>query len=56
MADKVATDFLSKVRAKGKQAMSWFRDIVKQTQRAAFPASTGRRELTTGDRNTGVTR
>ena len=54
MADKVATDFLSKVKAKGKQAMSWFRDIVKQTQRAAFPASTGRRELT-GDRNTGAT-
>ena len=54
MADKVATDFLSKVKAKGKQAMSWFKDIVKQTQRAAFPASTGRRELT-GDRNTGAT-
>ena len=54
MADKVATDFLSKLKAKGKEAMSWFKDIVKQTQRAAFPASTGRRELT-GDRNIGVT-
>ena len=41
MADKVATDFLSKLKAKGKEAMSWFKDIVKQTQRAAFPASTG---------------
>jgi len=54
MADNVATDFISKVRAKGKQAMSWFRDIVKQTQRAAFPASTGRAELM-DDRNTGIT-
>ena len=54
MADKVATDFLSKVKAKGKQAMSWFRDIVKKTRAAAFPASTGRAELM-DDRNTGVT-
>lgn len=54
MADKVATDFLSNIRAKSKQAMSWFKDIVKKTQRAAFPASTGRAELT-GDRNIGVT-
>ena len=54
MADKVATDFLSKIKAKGREAMTWFRDIVKQTQRAAFPASTGRKELT-GDRNIGVT-
>ena len=54
MADKVATDFLSNIKAKSKQAMSWFKDIVKKTQRAAFPASTGRAELT-GDRNIGVT-
>ena len=54
MADKVATDFLSNIKAKSKQAMSWFKDIVKKTKRAAFPASTGRAELT-GDRNIGVT-
>jgi hypothetical protein len=54
MADNIATDFISKVKAKGKQAMSWFRDIVKQTQRSAFPASTGRAELM-DERNTGVT-
>ena len=54
MADKVATDFLSNIRAKGREAMSWFRDIVKKTRAAAFPASTGRSELT-GDRNIGVT-
>ena len=54
MADKIATEFLSNIRAKSKQAMSWFKDIVKKTQRAAFPASTGRSELT-GDRNIGVT-
>ena len=54
MADKVATDFLSNIKAKSRQAMSWFKDVVKKTQRAAFPASTGRSELT-GDRNIGVT-
>ena len=54
MADKVVTDFLSKVKAKGQQAMSWFRDVVRKTRAAAFPASTGRAELT-GDRNIGVT-
>jgi len=53
MADKVATDFLSNVRAKGKEAMSWFRDIVKKTRAAAFPASTGRAEIM-DERNTGV--
>ena len=53
MADKVATDFISKVKAKGKQAMSWFRDIVKKTRAAAFPASTGRADLM-GERNTGI--
>ena len=54
MADKVATDFLSNIKAKSREAMSWFKDVVKKTQRAAFPASTGRSELT-GDRNIGVT-
>ena len=54
MADKIATDFLSRVKAKGKQAMTWFRDIVKKTRANAFPASTGRAELM-DDRNTGVT-
>ena len=53
MADKVATDFISKVKAKGKQAMSWFRDIVKKTRAAAFPAATGRADIM-DDRNTGV--
>ena len=53
MADKVATDFLSKVKAKGKQAMSWFKDIVKKTRAAAFPAATGRSDIMS-DRNTGV--
>jgi hypothetical protein len=53
MADKVATDFISKVKAKGKQAMSWFRDVVKKTRAAAFPASTGRAELM-DERNTGI--
>ncbi len=53
MADKVATDFLSNIKAKGKQAMSWFRDVVKKTRAAAFPASTGRAEIM-DERNTGV--
>ena len=54
MADKIATDFISSIKAKSKQAMDWFKSIVRKTQRAAFPASTGRAELT-GDRNIGVT-
>ena len=53
MADKVATDFISKIKAKGKQAMSWFKDVVKKTRAAAFPASTGRADLM-GERNTGI--
>ncbi len=53
MADKVATDFLSNIKAKGKQAMSWFRDVVKKTRAAAFPASTSRAEIM-DERNTGV--
>ena len=47
MADKVATDFLSNIKAKSRQAMDWFKSIVKKTQRAAFPASTGRKDLKT---------
>ena len=54
MADKIATDFISSIKAKSKQAIDWFKSIVRKTQRAAFPASTGRAELT-GDRNIGVT-
>ena len=54
MADKIATDFISSIKAKSRQAMDWFKSIVKKTQQAAFPASTGRAELT-GDRNIGVT-
>ena len=54
MADKIATDFISSIKAKSRQAMDWFKSIVKKTRAAAFPASTGRSELT-GDRNIGVT-
>ena len=53
MADKVATDFLSKIKAKSGQAIDWFKSIVKKTQQAAFPAATGRRDIMT-DRNIGV--
>ncbi len=54
MADKIATDFISKIKAKSSKAIDWFKSIVKKTQQAAFPASTGRREIMT-DRNIGVT-
>ena len=53
MADKIATDFISKIKAKSGQAIDWFKDIVKKTQQAAFPAATGRKDIMT-DRNTGV--
>jgi len=53
MADKIATDFISKIKAKSGQAIDWFKDIVKKTREAAFPAATGRRDIMT-DRNTGV--
>ena len=53
MADKIATDFISKIKAKSGQAIDWFKDIVKKTQQAAFPAATGRRDIMT-DRNIGV--
>ena len=54
MADKIATDFISKIKAKSKDAVKWFKKIVKRTQRAAFPAKFGRQDIMT-DRNIGVT-
>ena len=45
MADKVATDFISSMKAKGRKALDWFKKIVTKTQRAAAPASFGRREI-----------
>ena len=53
MADKIATDFISKIKAKSGQAIDWFKSIVRKTQRAAFPATTGRKDIMT-DRTTGV--
>ena len=53
MADKIATDFISNIKAKSKKAIEWFKKIVKDTQRTAFPASTGRKEIMT-DRNIGI--
>ena len=53
MADKIATDFLSNIKAKSGEAIKWFKNIVKRTQRAAFPAATGRKEFT-GDRSIGL--
>ena len=53
MADKIATDFIANIKAKGKKAIDWFKSIVKDTQRAAFPATTGRKEIMS-DRNIGV--
>ena len=53
MADKVATDFLSQVKAKSKQAMDWFKTIVSRTRRAAFPARTARDEIMQ-ERNVGI--
>ena len=54
MADKIATDFISKIKAKSKDAVKWFKSIVKKTQRAAFPAKFGRQDIMS-DRNIGVT-
>ena len=53
MADKIATDFISKIKAKSGQAIDWFKSIVRKTQRAAFPATTGRKDIMT-DRTTGI--
>ena len=51
MASKITTDFLKTVKARSKDAMSWFRDIVKKT-RYAIPGKVGRKELMS-DRNIG---
>ena len=45
MADKIATDFISDMKAKGRKALDWFKKIVTKTQRAATPASFGRKEI-----------
>ncbi len=50
--NKVTTDFLSTVKANSKDAMTWFRDIVKKTK-DIIPGAYGRKELT-GDRNVGA--
>ena len=42
MADKIATDFLTKIKAKSGEAIKWFRDIVMQTRLKVLPAATGR--------------
>ena len=47
MADNVATEFISSMKAKGKEALGWFKKIIKRTQRAVIPASTGRKEILT---------
>ena len=49
MADKIATDFISDMKAKGQGAISWFKKIIKKTQRAAMPAAVGRKEILTDD-------
>ena len=46
MADKIATDFLTNIKAKSGEAIKWFRDIVMQTRRKVLPAATGRLEFT----------
>ena len=53
MADKVATDFLSKIKAKSGEAIKWFKSIVKKTQKAIVPAAAGRKEIMK-ERTTGV--
>ena len=55
MADNVATEFLSNMKARGRKAMDWFKKIVTKTQRAVVPAKTGRKEILT-DRNIGIDR
>jgi hypothetical protein len=45
MADKIETDFLKQVKAKSREAVKWFKDLVKQTTKAAFPAMTGRKDI-----------
>ena len=55
MADNVATNFLSSVKAKGRKAMNWLKGIINRVRRGSKPPSDSRRELMT-DRNTGVIR
>ena len=45
MADKIETDFLQQVRAKSRDALNWFKKLVKKTTRAAFPKATGRKDI-----------
>jgi len=45
MATNIETDFLKQVRAKSKDAVKWFRNLVKQTQQALITGPAGRREL-----------
>ena len=47
MADKIETDFLKQIQAKSREAIKWFKELVKKTQRATFPATTGRKDLRT---------
>ena len=53
MADKIATDFLAKIKAKSGEAIKWFKSIVKKTQKDIDPAAAGRKEIMT-DRNIGI--
>ena len=53
MPDKIATDFLAKIKAKSGEAIKWFKSIVKQTQKAIVPAAAGRKEIMK-ERTTGV--
>jgi hypothetical protein len=53
MADKIATDFISDMKATGRNAISWFKKIVAKTQRAAAPAKYGRKEII-NNRNIGI--
>ena len=53
MADKIATDFIAKIKAKSGEAIKWFKSIVKKTQKAIVPAAAGRKEIMK-ERTTGV--
>jgi len=53
MEDKIATDLIAKIKAKSGEAIKWFKSIVKKTQKAAFPAAAGRKEIMK-ERTTGV--
>ena len=45
MADEIATNFLSSMKAKGRKAMDWFKSIARKAQRAAMPAAQGRGKI-----------